>query len=82
MSNNSGSLHNGLLAVLRESTSFLFHVSDSGRIQTRVRNSLFAAALTVHFNDLVQVGEDGGQLGAGQELLSLQRPGEDCLKDT
>lgn len=38
--------------------------------------------LTVHFNDFIQAGEDGGQLDAGQELLSLQRLGEDHLEDT
>lgn len=39
-------------------------------------------SLTVHFNDLVQVGENGGQFVGRQELLSLQRLGEDHLKDT
>lgn len=36
----------------------------------------------MHFNDLIEAGEDGVQLGAGQELLFLQRFGEDHLKDT
>lgn len=38
--------------------------------------------LTVHFNDFIQAGEDGGQLDGGQELFSLQRLGEDHLEDT
>lgn len=46
------------------------------------KKSLLAAELTVHFNDLIQVGEDGSQLCGGQELLPLQRFGEDHLKDT
>ncbi len=54
----------------------------SGRILTQDRKGLFAAELTVHFNDLIQVGEDSGQLSGGQELFSLQRLGEDHLKDT
>ena len=56
---------------------------DSGRIKTQVRvKGPFAATLTVHFNDLFQVGEDGGQLSGGHELLFLYRLGEDQLKDT
>lgn len=45
-------------------------------------NASSLAALTVHIDDLIQVGEDSGQLGGGQELLSLQRFGEDHLEDT
>lgn len=37
--------------------------------------------LTVHFNDFIQAGENGGQLDGGQELLPLQRLGENHLKD-
>lgn len=37
--------------------------------------------LTVHFNDFIQAGENSGQLHGGQELFSLQRLGEDHLKD-
>lgn len=37
--------------------------------------------LTVHFDDFIQAGENSGQLDGGQKLLSLQRLGEDHLKD-
>ncbi|KAF3839324.1 hypothetical protein F7725_018041 [Dissostichus mawsoni] len=42
----------------------------------------FPLPLTVHVNDLIQTGEDGGEFGVGQELLSRQRPVEDHLEDT
>lgn len=48
----------------------------------RIQNNLQAASLTVHFKDLIQVREDGSQLSGSQELLSLQRPGENHLQDT
>lgn len=38
--------------------------------------------LTVHLNELVEVREDGGQLGGGQQLLPLQGLGEDHLQHT
>lgn len=37
--------------------------------------------LTVHFNDFIQAWKNSGQLNGGQELFSLQRLGEDHLKD-
>lgn len=54
------------------------HVSDSGRIQTQGKR----AALTVHLNDLVQVGQDGSKFSGGQELFFLQRLRKDRLKNT
>ena len=36
--------------------------------------------LTVHLQDLLQAGEDGGQLWAGEDLLPLQGLGEDRLE--